>query len=82
MVALMKTTIDLPDELVREVKRLSAEQGVTMRELMIDGLRSEVERRSAEAPKVDFVFPVVHGGGLQPGVTYENMLDLLYEWPA
>lgn len=77
MVARMKTTIDLPDELVAEVKALARAQGVTMRELMVDGLRVELERRlAASAPRADFVFPTFRGGGFAPDVEPEMLRDL------
>jgi len=34
----MKTTIDLPDALLRRAKRLAAERGTTLKTLMIEGL--------------------------------------------
>lgn len=78
MVSHMKTTMDLPDELMREVKARAAADGVPMRDLMIEGLRHELERRE-ERPQVDFAFPVHEGGGgLQSGVTLENMIELSY----
>lgn len=36
----MRTTIDLPDELYREVKSRAALQGVSMREYVIEALRA------------------------------------------
>lgn len=84
MVTHMKTTMDLPDELMREVKARAAADGVAMRELMIEGLRHELERRANASPRGDFVFrtfdgtPPQGGSGLQPGVTVENMIELSY----
>lgn len=80
MVCLMKTTIELPDALLADVRRVAAEQGTTMRELMIEGLRGEIERRTSGQPKVDFVFPVstVAGTGLAPGVRPEDMIEMSY----
>lgn len=75
----MKTTIDLPDELVREVKRVSAERGLTMRELMIEGLRNELDRRLQDRPPADFVFTAVDGAGLQAGVREADLIALAYE---
>ena len=60
----MKTTIDLPDALANEAKTLAASTGTTLRDLVVAGLRSEVERRSRPAT-VDFVFPTVAGRGLR-----------------
>lgn len=81
MVTHMKTTIDLPDTLMAEVKRLAAEQGVTMRELMLDGLRHEVARRSSPAPRVDFVFPTYGGQGLRPDIDPRSLTRLSCDLP-
>jgi ferredoxin-NADP reductase len=78
MVAHMKTTMDLPDELMREVKARAMADGVPMRDLMIEGLRNELERRE-ERPKVDFVFPVSDGGGrMAEGMTMAEAIELSY----
>ncbi len=79
MVTHMKTTVDLPDDLVRQVKRLAHEHGVTMRELMVDGLRHEIETRSRPAARMDLVFPTADGDGLQPGVTEDTLLGYAYD---
>ena len=39
MNSLMKTTIDLPDELLREAEVLAARRNTTFRELVIEGLQ-------------------------------------------
>ena len=75
----MKTTVELPDALASEAKRVARAQGVTLRELMIEGLRSELGRRSAQTPIAEFSFPTFGGDGLQPGVTWSNLVELAYE---
>ena len=77
----MKTTIELPDELLRQVRDLARESGVTMRELVVEGLRNELARRAAPAPKVDFVFTAVDGHGLADGVTAADAIAASYESP-
>lgn len=42
----MKTTVELPDRLVRDAKRLAAKEGITMRELIERGLRAVVAGRT------------------------------------
>lgn len=59
----MRTTIDLPDELASAAKRLAHEQQLSLRELVVSGLRSEIERRRA-VPIVQFHFPTLAGQGL------------------
>lgn len=49
-VAHMKTTIELPDALLASVKRIATEEGTTMRSILEEALRRELERRSADRP--------------------------------
>jgi hypothetical protein len=80
MVTRMKTTVEIPEELIREVKQLGAETGATMRELIVEGLRREIERRRTRPP-ADFVFRTVDGGGLAPGIDPKDVIRLSYELP-
>jgi len=54
-----KTTIELPDELAEQARRCAAQNGTTMRSLIEDALRREIDRRAAVeawAPRADLVF--------------------------
>jgi Arc/MetJ family transcription regulator len=42
---IMRTTIDLSDELARQAKRRAAEQGVTLREIIEEALRGFLGRK-------------------------------------
>lgn len=65
MVGRMKTTMDLPDELFREVQRVARDEGVSMKSLMEEGLRAVLERhRSASRFRLPDVS--VGGNGLRP----------------
>lgn len=77
----MKTTVELPDELVKQVKALAHEQGVTLRELMVEGLRGELERRSAAQDRIDFVFRTTGGDGLAAGVQPGTLTARAYDLP-
>ena len=43
----MRTTVDIPDEIYRAVKVLAAERGVTVRELVLEGLETVMRTRRA-----------------------------------
>ncbi len=73
----MKTTVDLPDALAEEAKRMAREQGVSLRELMVSGLRAEIERRR-DAATVDFVFPTAGGRGLAVEVQPSEIIHRSY----
>jgi hypothetical protein len=72
----MKTTIELPDALAHEAKDLAREQGVTLRELVVDGLRAELQRRTEPTEHVDFHFPTFGEGGLQPGIEWADLVEM------
>lgn len=74
----MKTTIELPDELAREAREVARAGGTTLKELVVEGLRSEVVRRSRGPARVDLVYPVTDGG-LGPGIDPHRLLDYAYE---
>lgn len=77
----MKTTIDLPDNLAAEAKRVALEEGTTLRELVVSGLRREVAARQAPT-RVDFVFPTAGGTGLVVDLEPHEILARSYGLPS
>lgn len=63
----MKTTVEIPDSLLDEARRLAARQGTTVRVLIIEGLRRSIADRRRTS---DFKLrnASVAGEGLQPGI--------------
>ena len=77
----MKTTIDIADPLLAQAKQVAAADGVTLRELVEDGLRRVLEER-ARRGEFRLRRATFGGGGLQPGVaegSWEHIRDLAYE---
>lgn len=65
----MKTTVEIPDALLRQAKRVAAKEGIPVRELIEQGLRSALAER--EKPRRSrFRQVVFHGTGLAP--EFEN----------
>jgi hypothetical protein len=59
----MKTTIELPDELIQQARRVAQREGTTLRALVEEGLQRGLEaRRQAVHRKLDF--PSYGGSGL------------------
>jgi hypothetical protein len=56
----MRTTIDIPDPIYREMKICAASQGTTLKELILEGVtaRLQVGREAAKEEK-KFRFPVI-----------------------
>lgn len=77
----MKTTIEIPDVLAQEAKAVAQRSGVTLRELVVTGLRAELERRATPA-RVDFHFPTVSGDGLTAELAPEDVVNRSYGLPS
>lgn len=75
----MRTTIRLPDDLLREAKKRAAEQDTTLTQLVEDSLRETLARgRRAAAPDdEDVELTTVDGAGLRPGVDLDDSAALL-----
>ena len=77
----MKTTVELPDELVIEVKKAAAERRTTMRDLVERGLRRELAAGGSQSPGRRRIRWVTVQGGLPPGLDMSDRDDL-YRWLA
>jgi plasmid stability protein len=77
----MRTTVDLDEDLLREVKRRAAESGRTMSETVRDLLRASLAMAHARQRHPGRVKLVTFSGqpepGLQPGVDLSDNADLL-----
>ncbi len=62
----MKTTIDLPNDLLIEAKKRAAEQRRPLRSLMADGLRAELDKKRHERRGRKKVRWITSPGGLPP----------------
>ncbi len=75
----MKTTVEIPDSLLREAKRVALRERTTVRALIEQGLREMVSHRKAgrfALRKASFA-----GDGLAMGASlrdWESLRDLIY----
>ena len=76
----MKTTVELPDELLAQVRRVARKEGTTLRRLMEEGLQRTLEaRRSMARRPLDF--PSYGGSGLTTefeGASWSRIRDEIY----
>ena len=77
---LMKTTIELPDALIEQVRRVAQSEGATLRALVEEGLQRSLEgRRQAARRQLDF--PSYGGKGLTDefqGASWSQIRDEIY----
>lgn len=78
MLLCMRTTVDIRDDLMRELKHLAAETRRSLKDVFDDILRSELARRKAQqgTPKPARVI-TYKGNGVRPGVHLDSMSELL-----
>jgi hypothetical protein len=76
----MRTTINLPDELIQRAKKAALEADTTLTEIIENALRESLARRSQKKPRREFKLITSGQGGLQPGVDLDDtsaLLDLM-----
>ena len=77
----MKTTIEIPDSILKEARKLASREGTTVKALVVESLQKVIaERKRAGTFKLRRA--TFKGKGLQPnleGSTWERIRDLAYE---
>ena len=76
----MKTTIELPDELLEQVRRVARQEGASLRRLVEEGLQRSLEARR-KGPRRDLEFPSYGGSGLTSefqGAPWSRLRDEIY----
>ena len=79
---IMKTTLEISDPLLDQVRRIAARDGETLRSLVEQGLRKVVAERSAKAKPFKLRDASFKGTGLSPefqGASWEKIRDAIYE---
>jgi hypothetical protein len=76
----MRTTINLPDELILRAKKAALEADTTLTEIIANALREALSKRRGKKARRDFKIFTSGRGGLQPGVDLNDtsaLLDLM-----
>ncbi|HEY3170256.1 MAG TPA: hypothetical protein VGK08_04565 [Thermoanaerobaculia bacterium] len=75
----MKTTVEIPDELLREWKKRAAERGTTLKEMWVLLLRDSLHPPSKRSPSKRKIRWVTGKGGLPAGLDVSNR-ERMYDW--
>jgi hypothetical protein len=73
----MRTTLTLDDDVAAKLKSLARRSGGAFREVVNDTLRRGLARPPAAPAHAPFTVAVRDLGGLRPGVSLDNIGDLL-----
>ena len=77
----MKTTIEIPDDLLEQARSLARDDRTTLRSLVEEGLRWVVSRRKKKTERFTLRDAGVSGRGVRSGVTegdWEELGDWIY----
>lgn len=77
----MKTTVEIPDPILSQARKVAAREGTTVRALIEEGLRRVLGERS-RAGEFRLRKATFKGKGLQPGLRegdWERIRDAAYE---
>jgi hypothetical protein len=76
----MRTTINLPDELVLRAKKAALEADTTLTEIIENALREALAKRRRKPSRKEFKLITYGKGGVYPGVDLDDtsaLLDLM-----
>ena len=73
----MKTTLEISDPLLDQVRKIAARDGETLRSLVEQGLRAVIAERRTKAKPFKLRDMSVKGDGLRPEVAHLSMHELI-----
>jgi Arc/MetJ family transcription regulator len=73
----MRTTVDLPDDLLAEAKARAAREGRSLSAVVGDAVRTAFQRSDREQGAKRQELPRFGSGGLRPGVDLDDSASLL-----
>jgi hypothetical protein len=73
----MRTTINLPDDLILQAKKAALEADTTLTEIIANALRETLAHRRQKGPKKKFKMSTYGKGGTFPGVDISDTSALL-----
>ena len=72
----MRTTVDLPDELLRQARERAAAEGTTLTRLLADGLRLRLDDERTATPSRARPVSTL-GGGMHPWIDPSSNASIL-----
>ena len=77
----MKTTIEIPDSILKEARKLASREGTSVKALVVESLQKVISERKRPG-NFKLRKETFKGKGLQPhldGASWERIRDLAYE---
>jgi len=77
MLLCVRTTVDISDDVLIELKRVAAERRRPLRELIEDAIRASLAKQAEQQQAESVRVLTFRGRGVQRGVNLDNMRELL-----
>ena len=75
----MRTTIDIPDQLYKQMKAKAALQGRTVKEIVLRGVEKEMQDTPVKKKTKRVQLPLIHGKGTQKiNLTNAEIEEILF----
>ncbi len=75
----MRTTIDIPDQLYKQMKAKAALQGRTVKEIVLRGVEKEMQDTLVKKKTKRVQLPLIHGKGTQKiNLTNAEIEEILF----
>jgi len=74
----MRTTIEIPDDIYKDVKRLAVDENTTVKQIVLGALESALRARIPDPPRKRLKLPIIHSKN--PGtldIDNERIYDLI-----
>ena len=75
----MKTTVDISDSLFNEARSVARDRGLTMRQLIEDGLRQSIRQQSSRSAPFRLKDGSFKGKGLREDLSWGQVRQVIYE---
>jgi hypothetical protein len=73
----MRTTVNLPDDLLAQAKKVAIKTNTTLTQIIADALRVALDQRRRKAVKRKLKITTYGEGGVMPGVNLDDTSSLL-----
>jgi hypothetical protein len=77
----MRTTIDLPDDLYKDVRMLAVERNSSLRQMVLDGLGLLLKQQTGNLPQKHFEPPQIHSTRIDKLVIDNETIYDLIDFP-
>jgi len=75
----VKTTVEMPDSLFAEAKALANRRGITLRQLMEEGLRAAIAQHRGRSARFQLRDGSFSGEGPNPELGWTEIRRMIYE---